>query len=125
MLKRCFRKTHTEYTIGTHLMGIFWWKPYATIRWRFIVIRAFILKRKFWVGLTIGLFMGFLFAWFTVWATYIALEKQSKALATDLQQIKHIMLMSDSMEQERLDIIEWNQRTIKPRPTVVVAGEEQ
>ena len=84
-----------------------------------------IKKKSFWVGIAIGFFAGFLFAWFTVWATYMALEKQSRALATDLQQIKRIIFLKEDIAQERDTIIEWNREHIQPGPTEVVAEEEQ
>lgn len=80
-------------------------------------------KRSCWIDRIVSFFAGFLFAWATIWATYVALERQSKALATDLQKIERIILSVDTIEQECLDIIEWNREHIQPGPSEVVAGE--
>ena len=80
-------------------------------------------KRSFWVGVAVGLVIGFLYGWFGIWATYTALERQSKDREMRLQKIERIILSVDHIEQERLDIIEWNQSAMKPKPTE--AGEEQ
>ncbi|MCK4828257.1 hypothetical protein KA005_71675 [bacterium] len=82
-------------------------------------------KRSVWVDRIVCFFAGFLFAWFTIWATYTALERQSRDREIRLQKIERIILAVDTIEQERVDINEWNQQAIKPSPTVVVVGEEQ
>jgi len=81
-------------------------------------------KRSFWIGVAVGLIIGFLYGWFGIWATYIDLERQNKDRETRLQKIERIILSVDTIEQERLDIIEWNCEHIQPGPTVVVAGED-
>ena len=82
-------------------------------------------KRSFWIGVAVGLIIGFLYGWFGIWATYIDLERQNKDRETRLQKIERIILSVDTIEQERLDIIEWNQRIMKPKPNEVLAGEEE
>lgn len=80
-------------------------------------------KHSVWVDRIVCFFVGFLFAWFTIWATYTALERQNKDRELRLQKIERILLSIDTIEQERIDIIEWNQEHMKPKP--VEAGEEQ
>ncbi len=82
-------------------------------------------KRSFWIGVAVGLVVGFLYGWFGVWATYTSLERQSKDREMRLQNIERIILAVDTIEQGRIDIIEWNQNAMKPGPMVIVAEEEQ
>lgn len=81
-------------------------------------------KRSFWVGFLAGGLVIFFYSWFSIWATYTALEAQSKARESELRQIKRIIFSVEKIEQERADIIEWNQRMKKPKPNEVIVATD-
>lgn len=80
-------------------------------------------KRSFWVGFLAGGIVIFFFAWFSIWATYVALEKRDRVRESGFQQIKRIIFLGDNIAQEEDAIKEWNEQHMKPKP--IKAGEEE
>ena len=81
-------------------------------------------KRSFWFGIIISFFIGFLFGWFSIWATYIDLERQNRAREAELEHVKRIIYFSRDILSQREGMLEWNIETALPMPEWAVAEEE-
>jgi len=73
-------------------------------------------KKQFWLGFLAGALVAFLYAWLSIWATYVELERGSRAREAELRQIKRIIYFSKDIFIQRKDSFEWNLQMVLPTP---------
>ena len=80
-------------------------------------------KRDFWIGFIAGGIVVFLYAWLSIWATYIDLERQNREREAEFKQVKRIIYFSRDILSQREGTFEWNKQTTLPVPEWAVANE--
>lgn len=75
------------------------------------------LRRKdFWIGFVAGCIVIFLYAWLSIWGTYMGLERAHLEREDELDAVRRIILYSHDIHSQREEAVEWNQHAIKPAP---------
>lgn len=73
-------------------------------------------KRSFWIGFAAGCVVMFFYAWLSIWATYVGLERAHVQREADLESVREIILYSYDIHSQREKILEWNRQAIKSAP---------
>jgi len=82
-----------------------------------------IKRRTFWIGILVAFVVGFLYGWFSIWATYTALEQAHREREAELEAVRQIIFYSYELHSQRKEIIEWNRQAIKALPKGTKEGE--
>ena len=75
-----------------------------------------IKRRTFWIGILAAFVVGFLYGWFSIWATYTALEQAHREREAELKTIKEIIYFSEDILRQREEDLEWNLQSMRPVP---------